>query len=103
MSGARNIEVSAQAQRQIHEADAWWRTNREKAPSALREELERVGELLAFRPHVGARATNVNLAGVRKIHLERIHYDVYYRVVGTPEHIEIVAFWSSRRGTGPPI
>jgi plasmid stabilization system protein ParE len=100
---ARNIKVSAQAQRQIHEADSWWRTNREKAPGAIREELERVGELLAARPHLGARATNVSLAGVRKIHLERIHYDIYYRVVGTPEQIEIVAFWSSHRGSGPSI
>jgi hypothetical protein len=35
---------------------------------------------------------------------ERIHFDVYYRVVGTPpDSVEIVAFWGSRRGSGPPI
>jgi plasmid stabilization system protein ParE len=103
VSGARQIRVSVQAQRQIREADVWWRANRDKAPNALREEIERMEQLLAFRPYVGARATNVKLVGVRKVHIERIHYDVYYRVVGTPEYIEIVAFWSSRRGSGPPL
>lgn len=49
------LEVSALANRQIEEADAWWRKNRDKAPNAIREELERVGSLIASQPHVGAR------------------------------------------------
>ncbi|HYR29839.1 MAG TPA: type II toxin-antitoxin system RelE/ParE family toxin [Thermoanaerobaculia bacterium] len=98
------IEVSNLADRQMREADRWWRQNRDKAPNAIREELERIGALIASRPYIGARATNVKLAGVRRVHVERIHYNVYYRVVGTPpESIEIVAFWGSRRGSGPPI
>lgn len=98
------IEVSELANRQIQEADAWWRKNRDKAPDAIREELERIGSLIVSRPHVGARALNVKLTGVRRIHIERIHYNVYYRVIGTPpEYLEIVAFWGSRRGTEPPI
>jgi plasmid stabilization system protein ParE len=98
------IEVSELADRQILEADLWWRQNREKAPNALRDELERVGALIAFQPHLGARATNVKLSGVRRFHIERIHYDLYYRAVGSPpESVEIVAFWGSRRGSGPPI
>lgn len=103
MSGTLRIEVSELADRQIREADRWWRLNRLKAPNAIREELERIGALIVSRPHLGARAINVRLAGVRRIHIERIHYDVYYRIVGLPEHIEIVAFWGTRRGSGPPI
>lgn len=103
MSGALHIEVSELAEQQIQEADRWWRKNRLKAPNAVREELERIGALIAFRPHLGARATNVKLRGVRRIHIERIHYDIYYRVVGSPEFIELVAFWGSRRGSSPPI
>lgn len=103
MSAPLHIEVSDLANEQIREADSWWRRNRLKAPNAIREELERVGALLAFSPSIGARARNVRLAGVRRIHIERIHYDVYYRVVGSPEYVEIVAFWGSRRGTPPPI
>ena len=99
-----HIEVRELADRQIREADAWWRKNREKAPNAIREELERVGALVASHPHLGARATNVTLQGVRRFHIERIHYDLYYRTVGSPpEAVEIVAFWGSRRGSGPPI
>ena len=104
MTGPLYIEISELARRQIREADLWWRKNREKAPNAIREELERIGALIAFQPHLGARATNVKLPGVRRIHIERIHYDVYYRAVGSPaEYVEIVAFWGSRRGSGPPI
>jgi plasmid stabilization system protein ParE len=103
VSGPLPIEVSELADQQIREADAWWRENRLKAPNAIREQLERIGAVIAFRPHLGARAVNVRLPGVRRIHIERIHYDVYYRVTGSPEYVEIVAFWGSRRGTGPPI
>jgi len=96
------IEVSELADRQIQEADRWWRRNRTKAPDAIREELERVALLIASRPAIGARASNVTLPHVRRIHIERIHYDIYYRVVSS-ELIEILAFWGSRRGSGPPI
>ena len=98
-----HIEVSELADQQIREQDAWWRQNRLKAPNAIREELERISSLIAFHPDIGARARNVRLPGVRRIHIERIHYSVYYRVVGSPQYIEIVAFWGSRRGTRPPI
>jgi hypothetical protein len=103
VSGSLPIKVSELADRQIREADSWWRQNRLKAPNAIREELERIGALIAVRPHIGARAVNVRLPGVRRVHIERIHFDVYYRVVEAPESIELVAFWGSRRGTGPPI
>ncbi|MGZ5445295.1 MAG: type II toxin-antitoxin system RelE/ParE family toxin [Thermoanaerobaculia bacterium] len=103
MSEPLRIEVSELADRQIREADRWWRLNRLKAPNAIREELERIATLIVHRPHLGARAVNVRLAGVRRIHIERIHYDLYYRVVGSTQMIEIVAFWGSRRGSGPPI
>jgi plasmid stabilization system protein ParE len=97
------IEVSELADQQIQKEDAWWRDNRSKAPNAIREELERISSLIAFQPGIGARARNVRLPGVRRIHIERIHMNLYYRVIGSPQYIEIVAFWGSRRGTGPPI
>ena len=103
MTDPLRIQVSVLADRQIQKAERWWRQNRLKAPNAIREELERIGRTVAVTPHLGARALNVRLPGVRRIHIERIHYDVYYRVVGSPPSIEIVAFWGSRRGAGPPI
>lgn len=98
------IEISVLADQQIRDAAQWWRKNRQKAPNAILEEVERVGALISSQPHFGARASDVKLAGVRRIHIDRIHYFVYYRTVGSPpEFVEIVAFWSSRRGAGPPI
>ncbi|HJW93516.1 MAG TPA: type II toxin-antitoxin system RelE/ParE family toxin [Thermoanaerobaculia bacterium] len=103
MSFAREIEVSELADRQIREADSWWRKNRQRAPNAIREELEKIRDVIAFQPHIGERARNVKLPGVRRLHLQRIHYHIYYRVIGEPERVEIVAFWNVRRGSGPPI
>jgi plasmid stabilization system protein ParE len=62
-----------------------------------------MGRIIATHPFLGKRASNVKLPGVRRIHIERIHYDLYYRVVDEPEVVEIVAFWGTRRGSGPPI
>ena len=59
MSGPLRIEVSDLAERQIQKADRWWRDNRLKAPNAIREELERIGIMIALRPQLGAKAVNV--------------------------------------------
>ena len=72
MSELLHVEVSAGAAGQIREAEAWWRTNRHKAPNAIREELERAFALVAAQPDIGSRARNVKLAGVRRILLARI-------------------------------
>jgi plasmid stabilization system protein ParE len=98
-----HVEVSALASGQIREAEAWWRVNRTKAPNAIREELERASVLVAAQPHIGARARNLTLLGVRRLHLARIRYDIYYRVTDAPRQLEILAFWHTRRGTTPPI
>ena len=87
----------------IREAEAWWRTNRAAAPNAIREELERAFPIIAAQPQIGSRAANVKLQGVRRIHLPRVTYDLYYHVLESPLRLEIVALWHSRRGKGPPI
>ena len=79
-----------------------WRVNRTKAPNAVSEELEQVSALISFQPSIGPLARNVDRAFAR-VHIERIHYYIYYRVVGSPEFIEILSFWSSLRGSPPAI
>jgi hypothetical protein len=76
--------------------------HRSKAPNAIREEVQRIADLIAISPHIGSRSRATSLEGVRKIHTQRVHYDLYYRITGTPAYIEIVAFWSSFRGSAPP-
>lgn len=103
MSAPLHVEVSALASGQIREAEAWWRLNRTKAPNAIREELERASGLVAAQPHIGTRARNLTLVGVRRLHLARIRYDIYYRVTDAPQQLEILAFWHASRGSNPPI
>ena len=72
MSRPLHVEVSDLARAQIRAAEEWWRVNRPKAPSAIREELERASLLISVQPEIGARAKNASLAGVRRLHLARV-------------------------------
>jgi plasmid stabilization system protein ParE len=103
MSRALPVSVSQLAAEQIRAAAAWWRANRTKAPNAIREDFERASSLIAAQPDIGARARNANLPNVRRVHLARVRYDLYYRVVEPRQRIEILAFWHASRGGGPPI
>ena len=97
------IEISDLAKAQIRSAEDWWRLNRPKAPNAIREELERASLLISIQPEIGARARNISLAGVRRLHLARVRYYVYYWLLADPERIEILAFWHESRGGAPPL
>ena len=97
------VDVTDLARTQIRIVEDWWRVNRSKAPNAIREELERAASILSVQPEIGARALNVSLPGVRRLHLSRVRYYVYYWVRSDPERIEILAFWHESRGSGPPL
>ncbi len=103
MSEPRPVRIAGSAARAIAEAASWWTANRPKAPDAFVTELERALQLIAVHPGIGARATNVRLAGVRRIHLARVRYHLYYRVTGASEAIEVLALWHSSRGSAPRI
>ena len=103
MSAPLVVEVSALAVTQVRAAESWWQLNRPKAPGAIRSELERASSLIALQPGIGTRARNTTLPGVRRLHLARIRYDLYYRVVEAPSRLEILAFWHASRGTHPKI
>jgi len=68
-----------------------------ESANAIREELERASSLISVQPEIGARARNTALAGVRRIQLARVRYDLYYRVVTDPERNEVLAFWHESR------
>ena len=103
MSGPLRVEISDLAKAQVRAAEQWWRQNRLKAPNAIREELERAAALISLQPESGALARNVSLPGVRRIHLTRIRYYLFYRVVSDREAIEILALWHSSRQGAPPL
>ena len=103
MNRALPIDVSDLAQAQIRVADEWWRENRPKASNAIAEELDRASVLISLQPQIGARATNLSLPGVRRLHLARIRYYLYYRVTNEPDRVEVLAFWHASRGIGPTL
>lgn len=73
------VQVIPSAAEQIREAVAWWRENAEA--SLLLQALEHAFELLSQLPFIGAQSRDVELAGVRRLHLRRVPYHLYYRVV----------------------
>ena len=63
------------------------------------DELAIAFGMIVDYPHIGARALNASLQGVRRLHLNRTGHDLYYRV--TDDAIEVLAVWHGRRGADP--
>jgi plasmid stabilization system protein ParE len=103
VSGPLPVRIVTTAARAIIEAAEWWASNRPKAPAAFVEELERALQLIASQPAIGARAQNAKLTGVRRIHLTRVRYYLYYRIVESPPVVEVLALWHTSRGSAPPM
>lgn len=99
MTSPLPIRVSHRAAAQIEEVARWWALHRPAAPDAVQQELDRAFSLLALQPGLGARALNARLEDIRRLHLSRIHYHLYYRA--TAQGIEVLALWHTSRGTGP--
>lgn len=93
--------VVEEAERQIRAAAAWWRENRPAALGLLRQELTRGFELITSQPGLGPRALDTDLQNVRRVHLYRIGYYLYYQV--RDDTIEVLALWHDSRGEGPPL
>ena len=95
------IRVTKRADAHIEKVAVWWEQNRPLSPGALDEELAGVFALLLSQPAIGAPALNARTKGVRRVHLARIHYHLYYRVRG--EQIDVLALWHTSRGSPPSV
>jgi plasmid stabilization system protein ParE len=95
------LRVTARAAAEIERAEKWWFENRPAAPNAFRADLRGAFTLLLREPGVGRRVGNTRLDDVRRLHLGRIRYFVYYR----PQASELVVLsvWHSRRGKSPAL
>jgi len=58
--------------------------------------------LIAAQPECGTPVQKSRVVGVRRIHLARLNYFLYYRI-GRTRRIEVLAFWHASRGTGPRL
>jgi plasmid stabilization system protein ParE len=97
------VVLGRRAVKQIERAARWWALNRPAARGAVAEDLEKAFALIAGQPDCGTLVRDSRVVGVRRIHLARLDYFLYYRVAGRTPRIEVLAFWHARRGTGPSI
>jgi hypothetical protein len=81
MIGLLAVEFTALAAQHIR-AEQWWRLNRPVAPDAIRVELQRRLPIVATTPRIGLRVTNVRLKSVRRIHIPRSRYHLYFHATG---------------------
>jgi plasmid stabilization system protein ParE len=95
------LRIVPTAERQIRAAARWWNANRPAAPDLLRAELEKAFDLVTTQPEIGPLAPNVATPGVRRFHLSRVHYHLYYRPKA--DEVEILAMWHAARGSDPEI
>jgi len=95
------LRIAARAADEAERAERWWAENRTLAPLAFQEDLRTAFSLLLRQPGIGANVANTRLRGVRRLHLGRIRYFVYYRVKGN--ELVILAVWHESRGKGPRL
>lgn len=95
------VIIEPRAQTEIRSAAAWWEDNRKKAPGAIFIDLRQALDLLRASPTVGMAVRRTRTSGLRKYFLERVGYDLYYRVVADEHTLVILAFWHARRRPPP--
>lgn len=95
------VRATKRAQAQIARAANWWHENRPLAPEAFDEELTEAFTLLTLQPAVGAPVSNTRATGMRRLHLARIHYFLYYPEHG--EEVQVLAVWHTSRARGPNL
>jgi len=93
--------VSRRAAREVERVVHWWALNRPAAPGAVRQDLQAALNLLLVQPDIGVRVTQASSPDVRRFHLDRIRYWVYYRV--RRNRLEVLSVWHSSRGSGPAV
>lgn len=97
-----HLRVTKEAERQIREASAWWLANRPAARGLFRQELTRGFDFITTQPEIGTKALDTSIREVRRLHLFRIRYYLYYRV-HNDDAVEVIAFWHTSRGQRPPV
>jgi hypothetical protein len=96
------VELTAQATHQLAEAREWWWAHRDKAPHAVDDDFNELFMLLEGRPELVGRALEQQPT-VRRVHLRRIRYYAYFRIIDGGERVQILALWHASRGGEPAL
>jgi plasmid stabilization system protein ParE len=75
-----SIRHTRRARHEIRQAAQWWLENRREASDVFEHELRRAFYLLLAHPYVGQPVAHLD--DVRRLHLNRIRYFLYYRIQG---------------------
>ena len=95
------VRVTRRAQAQIDRAAIWWEENRPLAPGAFDEDLTEAFSLLSVEPGIGASVAHARAQGIRRLHLARIHYFLYYRL--HRGEVQVLRIWHTSRGSRPNL
>ena len=95
------VKISPRAGAQIRRASKWWAENRPAAPDAVRLDIRKASSILALQPRIGVLMRQTKTRGVRRVHLGRIRYYLYYRFEA--EVVEVLAIWHSSRESSPSL
>jgi plasmid stabilization system protein ParE len=95
--------LTRRAAREISEAAAWWAANRSKAPAAFDDEFQKALDLITAQPDIGTQARSMRLAGVRRVHLNRVRYHLYYRLSPSSGEVVVLSLWHMSRGSDPRL
>ena len=98
---ALELHVSRRAAAEIERIVKWWSENRPAAPGAVRTDLRVAFDVLLQQPDLGSKVEEASSPDVRRFHVDRIRYWIYYRVRGN--RFEVVSVWHSSRGRGPAV
>lgn len=95
------LVVTPRAADQLRRAAAWWAKNRPAARGAVRKDFGAATQVLCNQPGIGQQVDEAGSPDIRRIHLDRIRYWVYYRVRGG--QLQVLSVWHSSRGSGPSV
>lgn len=94
------MRFTATARRHVDRERAWWQANRDYQ-EIFAAELEAALKILAVLPGTGTEYRQTNVAGLRRLYLEKLVAHLYY----TFDHGEVLirALWGARRERGPRL
>ena len=98
-----SIDVRSRAERQVDEADDWWRENRPAAPDLFRQEFEKAISTLARTPDVGMTYKRRGIPNLRRLLMLRTQYHIYYIHQLGSDSLQVISVWNALRRRGPPL
>ena len=82
---------------------AWWRTNRDAAPTLFDDELDEAIDKIANQPLLGAVHEIVGGKTFRRLLLRKTRQNVFYVLDDAKGVIVIHTIWGARRGRKPKL